>query len=123
MVSFLAEVKVSIFGPKTMDYNPWFDFWSPKKVGLISFSLSGAVPPPRPHFWQSCFLAVFDHVSKQQSTLGDELRLEAHQGRIQNRSTGMETRRNVMIGMRHVRTDGRTMPHLQLFSLILFNTS
>ena len=32
MVSFWAEVKFFIFWPKTMDYNPWFDFWSPKKV-------------------------------------------------------------------------------------------
>ena len=32
MVSFFAEVKIFNFWPKTMDYNPWFDFWSPKKV-------------------------------------------------------------------------------------------
>ena len=32
MVSFFAKVKIFRFWPKTMDYNPWFDFWSPKKV-------------------------------------------------------------------------------------------
>ena len=32
MRSFYAKVKISIFRPKTMDYNPWFDFWSLKKV-------------------------------------------------------------------------------------------
>ena len=32
MVSFFAELKILIFRPKTMDYSPWFDFWSPKKV-------------------------------------------------------------------------------------------
>ena len=32
MISFFAKVKIFIFRPKTMDYNPWFDFWSPKKV-------------------------------------------------------------------------------------------
>ena len=32
MISFFAEVKIFIFPPKTMDYNPWFDFWSPKKA-------------------------------------------------------------------------------------------
>ena len=30
--SFLAKVKIFRFWPKTMDYNPWFDFRSPKKV-------------------------------------------------------------------------------------------
>ena len=32
MVSFRAKVKIFIFRPKTMDYSPWFDFVSPKKV-------------------------------------------------------------------------------------------
>ena len=32
MIFFFAEVKIFNFRPKTMDYNPWFDFWSPKKV-------------------------------------------------------------------------------------------
>ena len=32
MVSFFAKVKFFRFRPKTMDYNPWFDFCSPKKV-------------------------------------------------------------------------------------------
>ena len=32
MVSFFAEVKIFRFWQKTMDYNPWFDFGSPKKV-------------------------------------------------------------------------------------------
>ena len=31
MKSFLAEVKILIFRPKTMDYSPWFDFWESKK--------------------------------------------------------------------------------------------
>ena len=29
---FLTEVKIFIFWPKTMDYSPWFDCWSPKNV-------------------------------------------------------------------------------------------
>ena len=32
MVFFFAEVKFLRFWAKTMDYNPWFFFWSPKKV-------------------------------------------------------------------------------------------
>ena len=32
MVSFLAKVKFFKFWPKTMGYNPWFDFGSSKKV-------------------------------------------------------------------------------------------
>ena len=32
MNSFFADVKIFIFWPKTMDYSPWFDFGSPKKV-------------------------------------------------------------------------------------------
>ena len=28
----VSKVKILRFWPKTMDYNPWFDFWSPKKV-------------------------------------------------------------------------------------------
>ena len=32
MESFFDEVKNFRFRPKTMDYNPWFDFGSPKKV-------------------------------------------------------------------------------------------
>ena len=32
MVSFFAKVKIFRFWPKTMDYNSWFDFSSPKKV-------------------------------------------------------------------------------------------
>ena len=31
-----AKVQIIIFRQKTMDYSPWFDFWSPKKVGLRS---------------------------------------------------------------------------------------
>ena len=27
-----AEIKIFIFRPKTLDYNPWFGFWSPKKI-------------------------------------------------------------------------------------------
>ena len=30
--SFFTEVKLFRFGPKTMDYSPWFDFWESKKV-------------------------------------------------------------------------------------------
>ena len=30
--SFIAEVKIFRFWPKTMDYSPWFDFGSPKNV-------------------------------------------------------------------------------------------
>ena len=30
MKSFFANIKILIFRPKTMDYSPWFDFWSPK---------------------------------------------------------------------------------------------
>ena len=30
MVSFFAKVKIFRFWPKTMDYNPWFDFGGPK---------------------------------------------------------------------------------------------
>ena len=41
MVSFLAKVKISIFRPKTMDYSPWFDFWSPKKVFRKVYHLKG----------------------------------------------------------------------------------
>ena len=32
MKSLFAKIKFFIFRPKTMDYNPWCDFWSPKKV-------------------------------------------------------------------------------------------
>ena len=32
MVSFFAKVKFFGFRPKTMDYNPWFDFRSQKKL-------------------------------------------------------------------------------------------
>ena len=32
MAFFFAELKIFRIWPKTMDYNPWFDFWSPKKV-------------------------------------------------------------------------------------------
>ena len=31
MVSFLAEVRIFRFWPKTMDYSTWFDFWESKK--------------------------------------------------------------------------------------------
>ena len=31
MESFFAGVKIFRFWPKTMDYNPWFDFWKSKK--------------------------------------------------------------------------------------------
>ena len=30
--SFTAEVKIFRFWPKTMDYNPWIDFWRSEKV-------------------------------------------------------------------------------------------
>ena len=30
-LSFFAKVKIFIFRPKTMDYNPWFDFWESEK--------------------------------------------------------------------------------------------
>ena len=39
MVSFLAEVKILIFWPKTMDYNPWFDFLESKKHFEIKIPL------------------------------------------------------------------------------------
>ena len=29
--SFIAEVKIFRFWQKTMDYNPWFDFWRSEK--------------------------------------------------------------------------------------------
>ena len=32
MAFFSDNVKIFRFWPKTMDYNPWFDFGSPKKV-------------------------------------------------------------------------------------------
>ena len=32
MVYCFAKLKIFSFGPKTMDYSPWFDFGSPKKV-------------------------------------------------------------------------------------------
>ena len=32
MRSLFEEVKIFRFWPKTMDYNPWFDFGSPKKL-------------------------------------------------------------------------------------------
>ena len=41
MVSFLAKVKILKFWPKTMDYNPWFCFWSPKKVLRKVYHLNG----------------------------------------------------------------------------------
>ena len=41
MKSFFAEVKIFIFRPKTMDYSPWFDFWSPKKVFRKVYHLKG----------------------------------------------------------------------------------
>ena len=31
MEPFFVEVNFSFFGPKTMDYNPWFGFGSPEK--------------------------------------------------------------------------------------------
>ena len=31
MKSFLVEVQIFIFRPKTMAYSPWFDLWSPKR--------------------------------------------------------------------------------------------
>ena len=30
--TIFGKVKISIFRPKTMDYSPWFYFWSPKMV-------------------------------------------------------------------------------------------
>ena len=41
MRSFFAEVKISIFRPKTMDYSPWFDFCTPKKVLRKVYHLKG----------------------------------------------------------------------------------
>ena len=41
MQSLFAKVKIFIFRPKTMDYNPWFDFWSPKKVLRKVYHLKG----------------------------------------------------------------------------------
>ena len=35
--SFTAEVKIFRFWPKTMDYNPWFDFWRSEKSFEKSF--------------------------------------------------------------------------------------
>ena len=35
MVSFLAEVKIFRFWPKTMDYNPWFYFSESEKSFVI----------------------------------------------------------------------------------------
>ena len=32
MESCFAKVKIFIFRLKTMDYSPWFDFWSLQKV-------------------------------------------------------------------------------------------
>ena len=29
--SFITEVKIFRFWQKTMDYNPWFDFWRSEK--------------------------------------------------------------------------------------------
>ena len=31
MEYFFAKVKIFIFGSKTMDYSPWFQFWESKK--------------------------------------------------------------------------------------------
>ena len=31
MKRFFAEVKISIFRPKTMDYSPWFEFLESEK--------------------------------------------------------------------------------------------
>ena len=39
MVAFLAEVKILRFWPKTMDYNPWFDFYESEK------SWEKSIPP------------------------------------------------------------------------------
>ena len=41
MVSFLAEVKIFRFWPKTMDYNKAFFFWGPKKVLRKVYHLKG----------------------------------------------------------------------------------
>ena len=41
MKSFFTKVKIFIFGPKTMDYSPWFDSWEPKK------SLEKKIPSER----------------------------------------------------------------------------
>ena len=41
MASFFGEVKNSRFWPKTMDYNPWFDFWESEK------SFEKIIPPYR----------------------------------------------------------------------------
>ena len=42
MKSFLAEVKIFIFRPKTMDYSPWFDYWESKKCSEIRIPLERA---------------------------------------------------------------------------------
>ena len=41
MVSFFAEVKIFRFWPKTIDYSPWFDFRSSKKVVKRVYHLKG----------------------------------------------------------------------------------
>ena len=41
MVSFFDKVKIFRFWPKTMNYNPWFDFWERKK------SFEKSIPPER----------------------------------------------------------------------------
>ena len=42
MVSFFfAKVKIFRFWPKTMDYSPWFAFWSPKNVLRKVYHLKG----------------------------------------------------------------------------------
>ena len=38
---FFAEVKIFCFWEKTMDYNPWFDFGSPRKVFIKVYHLNG----------------------------------------------------------------------------------
>ena len=39
--TIFVEVKISIFRPKTMDYNPWFDFGSPENVLRKVYHLKG----------------------------------------------------------------------------------
>ena len=39
--AFIAEVKIFRYWPKTMDYNPWFDFWESKKSLIKVYHLKG----------------------------------------------------------------------------------
>ena len=47
------EVKIFKFWPKTMDYNPWFDFWQPK-----SFEKSMPIRARKEKSNDACFSCV-----------------------------------------------------------------